>query len=167
MKQLNNANGRVISIDKIDIQNNRIVYSIHEFGDKNVKLSQESHKFTEINLQDYLSETVNYTDLVNEQLAVEKETGYTYSDDNQNWTILKGSEGNDTLIRVYIPASLINKEVNTGSAFDLLMKQMSPLAPFTQRNGVGSMQYLEELTEPAISILNSHLEDGVKIENKI
>ena len=44
---------------------------------------------------------------------------------------------------------------------------MSPLPSFTQRNCQGSMQYLEELLEPGLSILNSHLDDGVLIENKI
>ena len=77
-----------IKIDKIDINQNRIVYSEYEtiVADKKFLIKQLPYVFTEINLKDYLNESTNFetlclTQLINEIL----DETWTISEDIQNW----------------------------------------------------------------------------------
>jgi len=161
--QLNNTNGKVIILDKIDILQNRIVYSVYEYGGGQV-LEQKALVFTTINLKDYLGIETNFEALCYTKLVEEKETDFVISEDVQNWTIVKGSTSENTTLRVYIPSNLTNKVLNTGNDLDILIKAMSPLAEWVNRLVNGSMQYLEFLEPEAKVILEEYPE--IIIENK-
>jgi len=97
-KQLNNKEtGHFIRIDKdkdkIDINNNRVVYTKYEtiiydeIGSvkKEFKIEQKGHEFTTINLEDYLNQTVNFTDLVINELQKELFANYVIEEGVYNW----------------------------------------------------------------------------------
>jgi len=162
--QLNNINGKSIKLDKIDILQNRIVYSIYEYGTKEPKVVI-AYKFKDIQLKDYLNQTVNYEELCYTNLALENETDYVISEDIQNWTISIGLDGDNTVIRVYLPQALLNEHIFSGSDLDLLIESMKHLTEFKQVLGKGSMQYLVTLDPSARLVLEKY--EGIIIENKI
>lgn len=115
--QLNNTNGKVIKLDKIDVNQNRIVYSVYEYGGGNF-LKQISYVFTSIKLKDYLNQEINFTNFCYEKLAEEKEKDYTISEDTQNWLHIEKP------IRVMIDNSMSTKEMVDNVAYKTLMDVM-------------------------------------------
>jgi hypothetical protein len=154
--QLNNLiNGRIAIIDKIDFYQNLIVYSTCEFG--LIPISQSKHIPAQ-SLKDLLSQTVNCENSCLQILKTEVLTDFEISTDVKNWTVIKGSTGIDTTIRVFIPANVLVQVLNTGNDLDLLIKSMEPLASFAVRDISGSMQYLEELHPEHRAILEQYPE---------
>ena len=114
--QLNNGiNGHTILIDKIDILQNRIVYTEFEYKSESLNFfeKQQAHTFKNINLKDYLSQSTNFTELCYTQLKIEKElTEFVISQDSQNWLFPNRP------YRIIVISSFILKELqpldNTG-----------------------------------------------------
>ena len=120
MQLNNNRNGHIILIDKIDILQNRIVYTEYEHKNENLTFvkKQSSHVFNDINLKDYLNQSINYTELCYNQLKTEKElTDFIVSEDTQNWLFP------DRPYRIAVVSSFILKELqpldNTGTLSDI------------------------------------------------
>jgi len=105
--QLNNTNGKSIKLDKIDILQNRIVYSIYEYGTSTNK-TQLSYVFKTMNLKDYLTQTVNFEELCYTNLIAEKETVLL------NEHIHSGSNL-DTLIKLMRPLISFKQVLEQGS----------------------------------------------------
>lgn len=165
MKQLSHkSTGKVVRILKFNCDLNHVVYAEYEFGYTN-ESEPKLHPFT-WSIRDSFSTTCIINDEIVNHLQSELFTDYIIEEDNQNWIVEKGSEDNPTTLRVYVPAKLLNAHLNTGSPVDLLIKEMAYLEPFLKRCESGSVQYLEELTEPVLSILENHKKDGVIIEPK-
>lgn len=167
MKQLNNNNnGKIIKIIDVNISQNKIKYNILEYGESNSIVSTESHKFTSINLEDYLYQSVNFYELCLDTLKTEKETDYTLSSDLLNWCILENIEKQPTTLRAYLPSLLLGREVNTTSPLGILIESMRPYDAQLQRLEDGNMQYLAYITEQAKAILESYISQGVIIQYK-
>jgi len=127
MKQLNDKEtGNFIRIDKIDINNNRVVYTDYEtiIYDNNglvlkeCKGEQKGYEFKSINLQSYLDTVINFSDLVINTLKVELFTNYEISEYGLNWLfedkavclVINNTESNRNLNNIEYLA-LLNKIV--------------------------------------------------------
>jgi len=163
MKQLNNPNGQSIVIDKIDYNSGRVVFTTYEYDNTNPLIKSVKN----INgLIDYTNQTVKSFDGIYELLS-DSIDSFVVSEDIQNWTVITGSTGNPTTLRVYIPSKLLNEVTNTGNHLDLLIKSMAPLGSFTQKLENGTLQYLEILEDEPRAILEDVNYKGlIKIEYK-
>ena len=162
--QLNNINGQVVKIDTIYVSRNRVDYSIYEYGGSSI-IQRKSHAFGTITLVDYLTQETNFENLCYTTLAAELDPGYSISEDKKNWVISTGSTGEDTAVRVYIPATTLNSVLHTGNPLDSLLKQMEVLAPQVVRLDNGSHQYLIYIEDVAKTILEGYPE--IIMESKI
>ncbi len=114
--QIDNPNGNVILLDKIDVNQNRVVYSRYDYG-LGKFLEQKARVFTTITLQDYLTLETVYETLCYNTLIAEVEPAYVLSEELQNWLFPSASD------RVYVPALTYNTIVNSGNELDLLIQQ--------------------------------------------
>ncbi len=175
--QLNNENGKSIVLDKIDVNQNRIVYSTYEYGGSGHILAQTSYTFTSVTLSNYLDVSINYTTFCYDTLVVEKEKEYVRSEDDQNWIIdeatgtnatawaVVGSAAGPTTIRVYVPANTLNSVMNSENDLDLLIKEMEGIEELIARLSQGTHYYLVSLSESARATLEAYPE--IIIEDKL
>jgi len=82
--QIDNPNGNVILLDKIDVNQNRVVYSRYDYG-LGKFLEQKARVFTTITLQDYLTLETVYETLCYNTLIAEVEPAYVLSEELQYW----------------------------------------------------------------------------------
>lgn len=154
--QLNNQNGNVILIDKIDVNQNRVVYSVYDYG-QGKKLEQKSLVFSTINLQAYLTQEIIYETLCYNTIVAEKETGYVLGEELQNWLYPV------TTRRVYVPALTYNSIVNSGNELDLLIQTYIPGDWIALSEGIH--YYRDIVNEEETLVLEVYPE--IKIEEKI
>jgi hypothetical protein len=162
--QLNNTNGKVIIIDEIFVTRNRIDYIEYEYGGSSNGV-KKTHFFSTVVLKNRLTELTNFQELCYNILAMELGNYWIVSEDTQNWVIDLGSTGEPSIIRVYVPASILNEVMHTGNELDVLLKAMAPLAPQVLRLESGAHQYLIELLDEHKAILETY--PGIIIENRI
>jgi len=163
MKILNNQNGNTISIIKVRTESNLIVLQKYEFGTAKTLGSAFNFNMEGFPFVNYLTQNIASFEDIYTYLETKFE-GFELSEDLQNWTITQGYESS-TMFRVYLPAELLNKEIDTGSNLDLLIKQMQPLKDFKQTTQNGSVQYLTYIEDTAKAILESY--PDIIIEEKI
>lgn len=86
---LNNDNGHIVVLDKIDVINNFCIFSEYENtvckDVLNVKVQSRVHYFTGIVLKTYLNQLINFYELCYTNLQSELFTDYVVSSDTQNW----------------------------------------------------------------------------------
>ncbi len=115
--QLNNKiNGESIKIDKIDILQNRVVYSL--YGLDGI-ISQTVKTFEQITLKDYLNQTVNFTELCYTQVKLELNLiDYTLESDTQCWLSPYKTK------RFTIPNSLIVTAIKEDNEFKVAIDKI-------------------------------------------
>lgn len=156
--QLDNPNGQVITLDKIDINRNKVVYSKFDFGGENGKfLKQTFLEFVTIKLEEYLTQEIIFEELCYNTIVIEAESGYATSEEVQNWLYPV------TKVRVYIPALIINQVANTASQLYSLIEIYA--ADNVARLLEGTHYYRDKLTDDEIDTLTSY--PGIQIEDKI
>ena len=179
MKQLNNlSTGEVIEIYKV--KESGIYYTIYEntlfkeldiFGiSKRVDLYSKTFK-TSLN-----SPTVEEAE---EEATISKiletETSFVDNGDIQNWNILIGSTGQQTVIRIIITNeaydnALVDRDKVGGEYY--LLNQVINYANTLPSNTsnvrtYGLAQYVEDLLPEHRFVLESYIGKGVTIENKL
>ncbi len=163
MKILNNINGNSILIDKIRLQENNLIYSVFEFGN-NLKTESKVLKFeNDFKLIDFENQNIKSFDEIYLKMS-ELIENFELSEDMQNWTITQGYE-NPTTIRVYLPAKVLNDNLDSGNDLDLLITKMKPLNSFKQTLENGNIQYLSFLENEDRLILEQY--PTIIIEDKI
>ena len=163
--QLNSTNGNCILIDKYDINNNRVIYSIFDFGGGE-KINTLSYTFKNRILADYYNVETNFENLCLDQLNLELNLGFELSNDPKNWTIVKNVENQNTTLRVYLPAIVLNEEFNTGSNLDQLIDSMKVYGSQSQKLQNGSILYLAYIDENAKLLLEANANRGIIIDYK-
>jgi hypothetical protein len=187
MKKLSNKiNNEIIVIDKIDINNNFIIYNHYEaqcfdMNNEVIKeylISQTPYYFKNINLKDYLNESTDFTELTLKQLLAEQFTTYTlisdfdeelvyttssdwnYEDNIQNWLF-------DTKpYRVTIDAILHNKTVLANNNYELLTDELFVRhKDFIIYNEKAIIVYVNGLLPGEISVVQDFINVWIFTEN--
>lgn len=156
--QLDHSNGQVILLNKIDVNQNRVIYSRYDYGGENGRfLEQKALVFSTISLLDYLSQEVIFEELCYETIIVEVEPGYVIAEEVQNWLYPANN------VRVYITALTMNQVANTDSPLYGLIEIY--VDGNVARLLEGTHYYRPTVTDDERAVLLSY--PGVQIEDKI
>lgn len=187
MKKLSNKiNNEIITIDKIDINNNFIVYNHYEtqcFDNDNkvVKeylINQEVYYFKNIQLKGYLNQSTDFNELVLNQLLLEKFTttvliseedeeavydttsDWVYENNIQNWLFANKP------YRVTIDATLHNKTVLVNSNYELLTDKLFVRhKDYIIYNEKAIIVYVNGLLQEEIAVVQNYLNVWIFTEN--
>lgn len=187
MKKLSNKiNNEIITIDRIDINNNFIVYNHYEaqcfdMSNKVVKeylISQNVYYFKNIQLKNYLNESTDFTELSLKQLLSEEFTIHTlisepeeepvytttsdwlYEDNIQNWLFTNKP------YRVTIDAIMHNKTVLANEDYELLTDELFVRhKDFIIYNEKAIIVYVNGLLPDEISIVQDYVNVWLFTEN--
>lgn len=154
--QLNSPNGNVIRLNKIDINQNRVVYSKYDFGNGKL-LEQKALVFSTIDLKDYLTIEIVYETLCYNTIVTEQEPSFVLDEEVQNWLFPA------TNVRIYIPALTYNAIVNSGNDLDSLVTQYIASDWIALSEGIH--YYRDTLPDIERDILE--LYENIVIEDKI
>jgi len=145
--QLNNiTNGHTIIINKIDINQNRVVYTEYEYKNNEMEYisHQSAHVFTDVVLSDFLSQTTNYMELCYTNLKSERELDeFEISDDLQNWLF------DDRPYRIIIISSFILKQLQPIDSTGLL----TDIGALIENEKIKNFGFYIDNPEDVVSIL--------------
>jgi len=165
--QLNKTNGHIIRLDKIDINQNRIVYSKYEtiINEEAFLIEQLPYVFTGITLKDYLNQDTNFETICLNQLKTEKlDETWSTSTDVQNWlysnkpfrVIINNDESTSEM--------LINEAYKT--LFDALFIKHKTTTT-SNRGDKNSIIYVDQLDSNEIAIVQEFIGTWIFTEQKI
>ena len=171
--QLNNTTtGHSIKLDKIDILNNRVIYTEYQLtGAYPYIEGQKPYTFTSINIKDFLKVSTNYEELCLNTLKIELNlTDYQLSEDEQNWLF------SERPARVIIKSSFVLKELQPIDASG----NLSPIGQIIEREKIDnfgfyidnpddeiSVLYVNQVAPEDQEIINPYIGTSIFIENKI
>jgi hypothetical protein len=169
--QLNNKlTNNFIRIDKIDILQNKIVYSVYETIVYNsqlyelykYKLKQENYEFKSIDLREYLNQSINFTELCYSKLQSELFKDYVIESGLQNWLFYLKH------YRITVNNIQNNKQLAINSEYRRLINGMIDLHQNTIIvQDENTIMYVNTIKEEDINIVSKFLNKWIFVETKI
>jgi hypothetical protein len=114
MKKLyNKETGQEVSIEKINVENNHVVYSIKDAANNNIESTSIAHKLSTYHIKEDLFRLVNISKECLSALQAEKLTEFVVEEENQNWLVA------DRAIRMLIPIEWLNEVLISDTLIDV------------------------------------------------